>query len=169
MGGPRRHRVRWSRRHRVRCSRASATDPDPDAAAGTDLGRPAILVGAMVPTSKVAVHDIVVPADPAGRELLAKFFRALGDPTRLALLQFCVADERTGTECVAHVGLSQGRVSAHLACLVSCGMLSLRRQGRFAYYQVVDPRVVDLLACGQATVADHAAGVAACTRVEPAR
>lgn len=123
----------------------------------------------MASPSKIAADDDVVPADPAGRELLAKFFRALGDPTRLSLLQFCVAGERTGTECVAHVGLSQGRVSAHLACLVSCGLLSMRRQGRFAYYRVVDPRVVEMLACGQATVADHAAGVAACTRVGPAR
>ena len=37
--------------------------------------------------------------DPAGRELMAKFYRALGDPTRLDLLRFCAEKERTGTEC----------------------------------------------------------------------
>ena len=110
-----------------------------------------------------------VPDDPAGRDLLARFYRALGDPTRLALLAFCTRGERTGSECVAHAGLSQGRVSTHLGCLVSCGLLEVRRAGRFAYYQVTDPRVAELVGLGAAMVADHAAGVAACTRVAPAQ
>ncbi len=109
-----------------------------------------------------------VPDDPAGRDLLARFYRALGDPTRLTLLAFCAEGERTGNECVARAGLSQGRVSAHLACLVDCGLLEVRRQGRFAYYQVTDSRVAELVALGASMVADHAAGIAACTRVAPA-
>ena len=109
-----------------------------------------------------------VPADPAGRDLLARFYRALGDPTRLVLLAFCAESERTGTECVIHAGLSQGRVSAHLGCLVSCGLLEVRRAGRFAYYRVTDPRVADLVGLGASVVADHAAGVAACARVASA-
>jgi len=117
-----------------------------------------------------AVKTLVppVPADPAGRDLLARFYRALGDPTRLALLAFCAESERTGNECVAHAGLSQGRVSAHLGCLVSCGLLEVRRAGRFAYYQVTDPRVAELVGLGASMVADHAAGVAACARVASA-
>ena len=105
------------------------------------------------------------PADSAGRELIAKFYRALGDPTRLDLLEFCAEGERTGNECVERAGLSQGRVSAHLACLVSCGLVSVRRQGRFAYYRVTDPRVAELVRIGQGVVADHAASIAACIRV----
>jgi DNA-binding transcriptional ArsR family regulator len=100
--------------------------------------------------------------------LLARFYRALGDPTRLALLAFCADVERTGNECVAYSGLSQGRVSAHLACLVSCGLLEVRRAGRFAYYRVTDRRVAELVRLGASLVADHAAGVAACAKVAPA-
>jgi DNA-binding transcriptional ArsR family regulator len=110
-----------------------------------------------------------VPDDPAGRDLLARFYRALGDPTRLALLAFCAEGERTGNECVAHAGLSQGRVSAHLGCLVDCGLLEVRRAGRYAYYQVSDPRVAELVGLGTSLVADHAAGVAACARVASAQ
>ncbi len=109
------------------------------------------------------------PAGLAGRELLARFYRALGDPTRLALLEFCAGAERTGSECVAQSGLSQGRVSAHLACLVSCGLVSARREGRFAFYRVTDPRVAELVALGQNLVADHAASIAACAKVSPPR
>jgi DNA-binding transcriptional ArsR family regulator len=118
---------------------------------------------AVVTAAKTLVPP--VPEDPGGRDLLARFYRALGDPTRLALLAFCAEEERTGNECVAHAGLSQGRVSAHLGCLVSCGLLEVRRAGRFAYYQVTDPRVADLVRLGALMVADHAAGVAACARV----
>ncbi|MHB8394859.1 MAG: ArsR/SmtB family transcription factor [Candidatus Dormibacteria bacterium] len=110
-----------------------------------------------------------VPADPIARGLMAKFFRALGDPTRLVLLDFCAAEERSGTDCVIHAGLSQGRVSAHLGCLVSCGLLTLRRESRFAYYQVTDPRVLELLQVSREMVADRAASIAACTRVGAVR
>jgi DNA-binding transcriptional ArsR family regulator len=116
----------------------------------------------------MAVPMSPIPSDPAGREVLARFYRALGDPSRLALLSFCAEEERTGSECVAHVGLSQGRVSAHLACLVQCGLLNVRRSGRFAYYQVVDPRVVELVELGARLVADHATAIAACARVATA-
>jgi DNA-binding transcriptional ArsR family regulator len=119
-----------------------------------------------IPAVKTLVPP--VPADPAGRDLLARFYRALGEPTRLALLAFCAESERTGNECVDHAGLSQGRVSAHLGCLVSCGLLEVRRAGRIAYYQVTDPRVSELVGLAASMVADHAAGVAACTRVAPA-
>ncbi|MHB1802346.1 MAG: ArsR/SmtB family transcription factor [Actinomycetes bacterium] len=107
-------------------------------------------------------------AQEAGRELVAKFFRALGDPTRLDLLVVLAErGEATGTECVARAGLSQGRVSAHLACLVSCGLLSLRREGRYAYYRVADPRVLPLLDLGVGLTSEHAASIAACLRVAP--
>lgn len=113
-------------------------------------------------------HALPVPVDAAGREVLARFYRALGDPTRLALLAFCATEERTGSQCVAHVGLSQGRVSAHLACLVQCGLLTVRRSGRFAHYRVADPRVGALVDLGTQVVADHAAAIAACARVDAA-
>lgn len=102
----------------------------------------------------------------AGRELVAKFFRALGDPTRLDLVAFLVeGDEATGTECVERAGLSQGRVSAHLACLVSCGLVSMRREGRYAFYRVTDVRVAELVTLGTMMTAEHAASIAACVKV----
>jgi DNA-binding transcriptional ArsR family regulator len=107
-----------------------------------------------------------VPTDATGRDVLARFYRALGDPTRLALLAFCATEERTGSQCVAHVGLSQGRVSAHLACLDQCGLLTVRRAGRFAHYRVVDPRVGALVDLGTQVVADHASAIASCARVD---
>lgn len=107
----------------------------------------------------------LVPPSPEGRGVLAKFFRALGDPGRLALLAFIAQAERTGNECVEHLGLSQSRVSVHLGCLVTCGFVESRREGRFVRYSVTDPRVLDLVRLGGGVAADNAAAVAACTRV----
>lgn len=92
--------------------------------------------------------DEVVTLLPVRREgvgVVAKFFRALGDPTRLRLLEFLLEGERTVTECVQHVGLAQGRVSSHLVCLADCGYVSARRDGRRTFYRVADPRVMHLV------------------------
>ncbi|WP_116040419.1 ArsR/SmtB family transcription factor [Amycolatopsis palatopharyngis] len=107
----------------------------------------------------------LLPAEANGVELMAKFFRALGDPARLRLLEFLLNSEHSVTECVAHVGLSQGRVSTHLACLADCGYVQVRRQGRFAYYSVTDPRVADLVLQARSLAADNAAALAACMRI----
>lgn len=110
---------------------------------------------------------LLLPSEPNGVEVVAKFFRALGDPVRLRLLEFLLHDEHTVGECVAHVGLSQGRVSAHLACLGDCGYVQARREGRFSRFKVVDPRVAELVLLARSLAADNAAALAACMRISP--
>ncbi len=107
----------------------------------------------------------LLPPDEPGRAVLAKFFKALADPSRLRLLQFLLTEEHTVSECVEHIGLAQGRVSSHLACLADCGYVTVRREGRFAYYRVTDPRVADLVMLGRALSADNANALAACVRI----
>jgi DNA-binding transcriptional ArsR family regulator len=109
----------------------------------------------------------LLPAAADGVELVAKFFRALGDPARLRLLEFLLPAEHTVSECVQHIGLSQGRVSVHLACLADCGYVQVRRSGRFAWYKVADPRVADLVTLARSLAADNAAALADCVRIAP--
>jgi DNA-binding transcriptional ArsR family regulator len=126
--------------------------------------------------SNAALEAPVAPASAAASlfgdtdeqvSVVAKFFRALGDPTRLRLLEFLLSGEHTVGECVAHVGLSQGRVSAHLGCLADCGYVQARREGRFAHYRVTDPRVADLVVLARSLAADNCAALAACERIPP--
>jgi ArsR family transcriptional regulator len=98
-------------------------------------------------------------------ELHARFFRALGDPTRIRLLQILTeapAGECSVGELVAAVDAPQSRVSTHLGCLRWCGLVLTRREGKQVYYRVADSRVRELLALGSAVLHDHAAGVASC-------
>ncbi len=112
-----------------------------------------------------AIGLALLPDAGSGVEMVAKFFRALADPARLRLLEFLLRDEHTVSECVEHVGLSQGRVSAHLACLAGCGYVECRREGRFAYYAVADPRVADIVVLARSMAADNAAALADCVRI----
>jgi DNA-binding transcriptional ArsR family regulator len=109
----------------------------------------------------------LLPAGGDGVEVVARFFRALADPARLRLLEFLLPGEHTVTECVAQVGLSQGRVSVHLACLAGCGYVQGRRAGRNTYYRVADPRVADLVMLARSMAADNAAALAACVAIAP--
>jgi ArsR family transcriptional regulator, cadmium/lead-responsive transcriptional repressor len=124
------------------------------------------------PTSDVAGAAASSPAErnasaysKMGAELHARFFRALGDPTRIRLLQLLTeapAGECSVGELVAAVDAPQSRVSTHLGCLRWCGLVQTRREGKQVYYRVADPRVRELLALGSAVLHDHAAGVASC-------
>lgn len=98
-------------------------------------------------------------------ELVARFLRALSDPARLRLLEFLLPAEHTVSECVRHVGLSQGRVSVHLASLADCGYVQARRAGRFTLYRVADPRVADLIALARLLAADNTAALAERVRI----
>jgi len=102
--------------------------------------------------------------DPVFIELLAKFYRGLGDPTRLRILEHLLAGEKNVGELVALIRSPQGRISSHLACLRQCGFAAVRTEGRRAYYRIEDPRVVKILGLGQAMVQQNAARIFACTR-----
>jgi DNA-binding transcriptional ArsR family regulator len=126
------------------------------------------VISAPAPGSVPAATDtVLLPAGDDGVEMVARFFRALADPARLRLLEFLLPGEHTVTECVARVGLSQGRVSAHLACLAGCGYVQARRQGRNTFYRVADPRVADLVMLARSMAADNAAALAACVSIAP--
>lgn len=108
----------------------------------------------------------LLPSDPAGRAVLSKFFRALGDPNRLRLLEILLEGEKSVGECVESLGIAQSRVSTHLACLADCGFVESRREGRFAFYRVSDQRVSSIVALASSMAADNAAWIAACTRID---
>ncbi|TAN24965.1 MAG: ArsR family transcriptional regulator [Actinomycetota bacterium] len=113
----------------------------------------------------LSVEMPLVPPTTQGRAVLARFFQAISDPNRLALLEFLVEGERSATECVQLLELAQSRVSSHLACLINCGFITSRRQGRFVFYRVEDQRVIELVKLGVEIAADHAEAVATCTRM----
>jgi DNA-binding transcriptional ArsR family regulator len=120
------------------------------------------MVDAALGRSPFALSE--TPTEP---ELVGKYFRALGDPTRVRILELLRDhDELSVTEIVARLGFPQPKVSNHLACLRWCGFVHTRREHPTVYYRVADERVTQLLALGRALLADNAEHVAACRRID---
>jgi ArsR family transcriptional regulator, cadmium/lead-responsive transcriptional repressor len=95
----------------------------------------------------------------------ARFFSGLADPTRLAIVELLLERPRTVGEIVATLGLRQARVSNALTCLKWCGYVDARREGRYVWYAVADPRIRALVDLAHSIMADHAAALASCTRL----
>jgi DNA-binding transcriptional ArsR family regulator len=60
----------------------------------------------------------------------ARFFQALGDPTRIRLLQLLRDGERTVGDLVGALGVPQPKVSRHLKVLREVGLVRADRDGR---------------------------------------
>lgn len=66
--------------------------------------------------------------------------RALADPGRLTILAHLFTGEHNVRELTEHVGLAQSTVSAHLASLKACGLVTSRAEGRASLYAIAQPR-----------------------------
>ena len=74
--------------------------------------------------------------------LVAKKFKLLSDPTRLALLQLLmVGDELNVRQLTERSGREFANVSKHLKQMAEAGMLTRRRERSFVHYRLTDPVV----------------------------
>lgn len=117
--------------------------------------------------SALASAPFRLPSAPVATDLVAKYFRGLGDPSRLRILELLRTEgELSVGDLVERLQLPQPKVSNHLACLRWCGFIGARREGRTVYNRISDPRVEAMLDLAQALLADNAEHVAACCRIE---
>jgi len=70
---------------------------------------------------------------------LAAYFAALGNPTRLQLLNLMGRRELCVCELVAALDEPQPKISQHLAILRSAGIVEARKQGKWMHYKIVMP------------------------------
>ncbi len=85
------------------------------------------------------------PLDPDASETLASRFRALSDPTRVAIVnRLASADECCVCDLTAAFELSQPTISHHLKVLRDAGLVESSRRGTWAYYRLVPDAVREL-------------------------
>lgn len=83
-----------------------------------------------------------MPIDPQrARAVAALRFRALGDETRIRLLELLTAGERTVADLMEATALGQSLVSHHLRTLRGAGLVTTRREGRWIFYRTNQPAV----------------------------
>src|SRR5262249_36947140 len=87
----------------------------------------------------------VEPLDPDAAADLAASFKALADPTRVAIVNRLAS---LGETCVCDLteafDLSQPTVSHHLKLLREAGLIEASRRGTWAYYRLVPERISQL-------------------------
>jgi len=91
--------------------------------------------------------------DADATERAAKLFHSFSDPVRLAILLELLGGERRVTDLVSLTGRSQSTVSAHLACLRGCGLVTVRPQGRQSFHALSSVDIVDFLLAAQRLLA----------------
>jgi DNA-binding transcriptional ArsR family regulator len=80
------------------------------------------------------------------RELaLARFGRALADPTRCRILVALLDGVSYPGLLAAHLELTRSNVSNHLACLRGCGLVVASYEGRQVRYTLADSHVATAL------------------------
>lgn len=92
-------------------------------------------------------------------DVLARFGRALADPTRCSMLLALRDAPRYPSELADELGISRTRLSNHLACLRDCGLVVAVPDGRRTRYELADARLGhaldDLRTAVVAVAADH--------------
>lgn len=73
------------------------------------------------------------------RAVAALRFRALGDETRLRIVETLATGERCVADLMDSLGLGQSLVSHHLRTLRQAGLVTVRRDGRWIYYSIAGP------------------------------
>ncbi len=112
-------------------------------------------------TSATAIEAIVDPA------ALSRYFRVLGDPTRLRIIEALLDKERTVSDLVDILRVPQSRISNHLACLRWCRFVTSERQGRSVVYRVADERISRIFDLAASLVEPNCDHLRSCSHIGP--
>lgn len=119
-----------------------------------------------MPGGRPAIVEVEPGALPDS-ELLARLFRALGDATRLRVLELLLEEgELHQMELVRRLGATQNRISEHMSCLLWCGFVQSRIEGRRTLYRVTDRKVGSLLAQAMGFLEANEAQIACCRVID---
>ena len=79
-------------------------------------------------------------------QVKADFFKTLGHPVRIRVLELLGQREHAVSEMLPEVGVEAANLSQQLAFLRRAGLVATRKEGSAVYYSLTSPRVSDLLA-----------------------
>lgn len=74
-----------------------------------------------------------------------KLLKAMGDDTRIKILQYLLNGEKCACTIVPFIGKAQPTVSQHLKILVEAGILDVRKDGVKMLYKINNDRAVRIM------------------------
>ncbi|MGW7533513.1 ArsR/SmtB family transcription factor [Amycolatopsis sp. NPDC054798] len=79
-------------------------------------------------------------------QLKAEFFKTLGHPARIRVLELLSQREHAVAEMLPEVGIEAANLSQQLAVLRRMGLVTTRKEGSSVYYSLISPQVAELMA-----------------------
>lgn len=93
-------------------------------------------------------------------QLKAEFFKTLGHPARIRVLELLSEREHAVSEMLPEVGIEPAHLSQQLAVLRRAGLVTTRKEGSAVYYSLASSQVADLLAVARRILTTVLAGQA---------
>ena len=78
-------------------------------------------------------------------KLKAEFFKTLGHPARIRVLELLVAGDKSVAELLPAVGLESSNLSQQLAVLRRASVVDAHRDGNTVIYSITTPDIAELL------------------------
>ena len=88
----------------------------------------------------------------------AEFFKNLGHPARIRVLELLSEREHAVAEMLPEVGIEAANLSQQLAVLRRAGLVVTRKEGSTVYYSLTSPHVAELLAVARQILTGVLAG-----------
>lgn len=104
-----------------------------------------------------------MPSDPQ-LQLEAKLFKGFADSSRLSILQALLDKPKTVSQIAEETELSQPNTSAHLACLLECGLIRKEKEGREVWYEISSKEASAILQSARKFLKKHSKDIYLCTR-----
>lgn len=76
----------------------------------------------------------------------AEFFKTLGHPVRIRVLELLSVREHAVSELLAEIAVEPASLSQQLTMLRRAGLVTNRKEGSAVYYALTSPQVAELLA-----------------------
>ncbi|MFE3947757.1 ArsR/SmtB family transcription factor [Streptomyces sp. NPDC059118] len=93
-------------------------------------------------------------------QLKAEFFKTLGHPVRIRVLELLSEREHAVSEMLTEIGVEAAPLSQQLAVLRRANLVVPRREGSAVYYSMTDPQVAELLRVARSILSGVLAGQA---------
>ncbi|GAB2518121.1 ArsR/SmtB family transcription factor [Nocardia heshunensis] len=93
-------------------------------------------------------------------QMKADFFKTLGHPVRIRVLELLSQREHAVSEMLAEIGIEAANLSQQLSILRRAGLVVARREGLSVTYELTSPQVAELLAVARAILTGVVTGQA---------
>jgi DNA-binding transcriptional ArsR family regulator len=93
-------------------------------------------------------------------QLKAEFFKTLGHPARIRVLEILSEREHAVAEMLPEVGIEPAHLSQQLAVLRRANLVKTRKEGSTVYYSLTSPHVAGLLRVARTILSGVLAGQA---------